>query len=59
LKLDQVDQGLAHASTEAQSEAAHHAAEWYAQQLLDHYGRAQVLGLLHNGVPANILADPR
>jgi stage II sporulation protein D len=59
LKLDQVDQGLAHASTEAQSEVAHHAAGWYAQRLLDRYGRTQVFGWLHSGIPAAVLADIR
>jgi stage II sporulation protein D len=59
LKLDQVDRGLAHARTEAQSAAAHYAAGWFAQRLLDRYGRTQVLGWLHDAVPANILADPR
>ena len=59
LKLDQVDGALDRAASEAQSQAAHHAAGWYVQRLLDRYGRAQVLGWLRNGVPANILADPR
>ncbi len=34
LSIDAVDAALAHASTEAESEAAHRAAAWYAAQLL-------------------------
>ena len=56
LKLDETDRALAHASTEAQSQAAHRAAAWYAKQLLDRYGRAQVLGWLRSGLPATALA---
>jgi len=59
MKLDQVERGLLHARTEAESQAAHHAAGWYAQRLLDRYGREQVLGWLRNGVPENILAGLR
>jgi stage II sporulation protein D len=57
LKLDQTDRALAHAANEAQSQAAHRAAAWYAKQLLDRYGRAQVLGWLHSALPPNILAS--
>jgi hypothetical protein len=46
------DDALAHAATEAESAAAHRAAEWYAAQLLARYGRAQVLDWLKSGVPA-------
>jgi stage II sporulation protein D len=50
-----VNEKLAHAATEAESEAAHQAASWYAQQLLARYGRAQVLNWLRIGVPQNAL----
>lgn len=50
------DAALAHAATEAQSEAAHRAAGWYAAQLLARYGRAQVLEWLRSGVPDGVLA---
>ena len=40
LRLDALDAALAHAATEAESEAAHRAAGWYAARLLDRYGRA-------------------
>jgi uncharacterized protein YbaA (DUF1428 family) len=47
---------LAHATTEAESEAAHRAAAWYAAQLLARYGRAQVLEWLRSDVPAGVVA---
>jgi stage II sporulation protein D len=50
------DDALAHADNEAESAAAHRAAEWYAAQLLARYGRAQVLEWLRSGVPAGIVA---
>jgi len=53
LKLDEVDRALAHTATEAQSEAAHQAALWYAARLLERFGRAQVLAWLHTGLPAS------
>jgi stage II sporulation protein D len=59
LKLDEVDGALAHATSEAQSEAAHRAAGWYAQRLLARYGRAQVLDWLHSALPPAVLADIR
>jgi stage II sporulation protein D len=59
MRLAQVDQALAHAATEAQSEAAHHAAAFYAQRLLDRHGREQVLAWLRTGIPATALADLR
>jgi hypothetical protein len=55
LKLDAIDRALAHATTEAQSAAAHRAAGWYATRLLERYGRPQVLGWLRSGVPAKAL----
>lgn len=48
--------GLADATSEAQSEAAHRAAAWYAAQLLARYGRAQVLEWLRSGLPAGVAA---
>jgi hypothetical protein len=59
MKFDEIDRGLAHATTEAQSQAAHRAAAWQAQSLLDRYGRAQVLTWLHSGAPSGILSDAR
>jgi stage II sporulation protein D (peptidoglycan lytic transglycosylase) len=56
LKFEALDTALVHSSTEAQSEAAHRAAGWYAARLLDRYGRAQVLEWLRSGLPAGILA---
>jgi stage II sporulation protein D len=57
--LDALDASLANAATEAESEAAHRAAAWYAQRLLDRYGRAQVLAWLRSGVPAEAVATLR
>ena len=51
-----IDAALAHASTEAESEAAHRAAGWYAARLLDRYGRARVLDWLRSGIPAGVVA---
>jgi stage II sporulation protein D len=49
--LEAVNEKLAHARSEAESESAHQAAAWYAQQLLQRYGRAQVLDWLRAGLP--------
>ena len=51
LTESQIDEALAHASTEPQSQAAHRAAAFRAKDLLDRYGRAQVLTWLRTGVP--------
>jgi stage II sporulation protein D len=59
LTPDAVDLALAHASTEAGSEQAHRAAEWYAAQLLARYGREQVIEWLRSGVPASVVAGLR
>ena len=59
LKLEEVDRALSHASTEAESQAAHRAAEWYAWRLLVRYRREQVLQWLRSGLPANALAGAR
>jgi stage II sporulation protein D len=56
LNLNAVDAMLAHSSTEAESEAAHRAAAWYATRLLDRYGRAKVLEWLRSGIPTGIAA---
>jgi hypothetical protein len=55
LTLEQVEQELAHATSETQSEGAHRAAGWYAQQLLDRFGREQVVAWLRSGVPQSAL----
>ena len=59
LTLEQVEQRLAHAASEAESEAAHRAAGWYAQLLLDRFSREQVVGWLRSGVPQSALAALR
>jgi stage II sporulation protein D len=59
LTLETVNSKLAHATSEAESEAAHHAAGWYAQRLLDRYGRAQVVDWLRMGLPQSALLTLR
>ncbi len=56
LTVDATNAALAHSTSEAESEAAHRAAAWYAAQVLAHYGRAQVLEWLKLGVPSGITA---
>ena len=56
LKLADLDRALREAATEAQSQAAHRAAGWYAGRLLGRFGREQVLQWLQHGLPANALA---
>lgn len=56
LKLNHIDHALDRAATEPQSQAAHRAAAWYAQRLLDRYGRTQVLAWLRTSIPASVLA---
>jgi stage II sporulation protein D len=56
LSPEAVNDALAHAATEAESAAAHRAAEWYAAQLLARYGRAQVLEWLKSDVPTGVVA---
>jgi stage II sporulation protein D len=56
LSPEAVDDVLAHAATEADSAAAHRAAEWYVAQLLTRYGRAQVLEWLKSGIHAGVVA---
>jgi hypothetical protein len=59
LKLDEVDRALREAATEAQSQAAHRTAGWYAQKLLVRFGHEQVLEWLRHGLPANALTGIR
>ena len=59
LSLDAVDSALAHSSNEAESEAAHRAAGWYAEHLLDRFGRIKVLEWLRSGIPAGVVAALR
>jgi stage II sporulation protein D len=54
LTLDATDAALAHPASEAESAAAHRAAEDYVAQLLARYGRAQVTEWLKSGVPAGV-----
>jgi stage II sporulation protein D len=56
LAIDEINAALTHPASEAESEAAHHAAAWYAAQLLAHYGRTQVLDWLRSNVPASVVA---
>jgi stage II sporulation protein D len=55
LTIDGTNAALAHPASEAESEAAHRAAAWYASQLLTRYGRAQVLDWLRSDVPAGVV----
>jgi stage II sporulation protein D len=59
LTIESIDGKLAHAASEAKSEAAHRAAGWYARQLLDRFGRAQLLEWLRTGVPQSALLTVR
>ena len=59
LTTESIDAKLARASTEAESEAAHRAAGWYAQQLLNRFGRAQMLEWLRSGIPQSALVALR
>jgi stage II sporulation protein D len=56
LTIDEINTALAHPASEAESESAHRAAAWYAAQLLNRYGRAQVLDWLRSDVPAGVVA---
>jgi stage II sporulation protein D len=59
LTLEAIDDKLVHSANESESEAAHRAAGWYAQQLLNRFGRAQVLGWLRVGLPQPVLDSLR
>ena len=56
LKLDEIDRALTHAVSEAQSQAAHRAAGWFAARLIARFGREQVIEWLRSGVPASAVA---
>ena len=56
LTLDKVNAELVHSSTEAESEAAHRSAGWYASQLIAHFGLPQVLEWLRSDLPQSALA---
>jgi stage II sporulation protein D len=55
IKIEALDSLLAHASTEAESTAAHRAAASYASRLLARYGRERALDWLRSGLPANVV----
>jgi stage II sporulation protein D len=55
MRLEDVDRKLAQPASEGESEAAHAAAQWYTQKLLESYGRAQVIAWLRNGVPSQAM----
>jgi stage II sporulation protein D len=57
LWVDGLDSALGEAATEAQSQAAHRAAGWYAARLIERHGRTQVTAWLRTGVPASALAS--
>jgi stage II sporulation protein D len=56
LSIDKVNEELVHSRSEAESEAAHRAAGFYAAQLLAHFGRPQVLEWFRSDVPQSALA---
>ena len=56
LSVEKVNEALQHPASEAESEAAHRAANYYAGQLLARFGRAQVLEWMRTGVPERALA---
>ena len=56
LPPDAVNDALAHAATEAESEAAHRAAAWYAAQLLNALWPRAGARLARSGVPAGVVA---
>jgi stage II sporulation protein D len=57
--LELVEQKLAHAASEAESEEAHRVAGYYVQLLLDRFGREQVVGWLRTGVSQGVLVGLR
>ena len=59
LNQRRLDAALAHSSTEAESEAAHRAAGYYAARLLNRYGRATMLEWLRSGIPAGAFGSLR
>jgi stage II sporulation protein D len=59
LTLEKIEQKLTHSANETESEAAHRAAGWHAQQLLNRFGREQVVGWLRSGIPQSALVGLR
>ena len=57
LSHNAVNTALAHATTEEESAAAHSAAAWYAERLLQRYGRQQTLDWLRSGLPASVVGS--
>jgi stage II sporulation protein D len=55
IRIEALDSTLAHASSEAESAAAHRAAAFYASRLVARYGRDNVLSWLRSGIPANVV----
>ena len=55
MSVDAANVALAHARSEAESEAAHRAAGWCAARLLARYPRGQVLSWLRSGVPGGVV----
>jgi len=55
LTPEQASHLLAHAQNEKESTAAHHAAAWYAANLVKHYGRGQTLDWLRKGPPQPVV----
>ncbi len=54
LSRSAVDAALAHSNREEESARAHHAAAWYAAQILQRYGRQHTLEWLRSGLPASV-----
>ena len=52
---EQTNRTLAHPVNESEFEAAHKAAQWYAEKLLANYGRTQVIAWLRSGVPTQAM----
>lgn len=59
MNIGATDTALAHAITADASAAAHRSAEYYAKELLERYGREQVLEWLRSGIPSGVAAGLR
>lgn len=59
MNIEATDAALADATTAAVSASAHRSAEYYAEELLHRYGRAQVVEWLRSGLPAGIATNLR
>ncbi len=55
MAIEDVDRRLASPANEAESEAAHIAARYYAEKLLKNFGTTQVLDWLRNGIPVQAI----